>query len=121
MHSILPYRFSLLYWCIHHEGRLLLPGCQTKTTQRLKQVRYRAEVAGRQGYAHNYESVSGAHDFLDKVRPRATSQAEALVTVDPSLSPEEAECLADESGTTPSSPIEPHSSRTRKPDNVEGS
>lgn len=89
--------------------------------KRIKQVRYRAEVAGRQGYAHNYESVAGAHEFLDKVRPRATSQAEALVAVDPSLSLQEAEALADESGTVPSSPIEPHPNRAREPDGVEGS
>ena len=47
-------------------------------------------MAGRQGYARNYESVAGAHEFLDKVRPCATSQAEALVAVDPSLCIEEA-------------------------------
>lgn len=78
-------------------------------------------MAGRQGYAHNYESVADAHEFLNKVRPRATSQAEALVTVDPSLPFEGAEALVDESGTVPSSPIDPHPNRAREPDGVEGS
>lgn len=84
----------------------------------IKQIRYRAEVAGRQGYAHNYESVADVREFIDKVRPRATTQAEALVAVDPSLSLEEAEAIAQESGTVPSSPVEPHPSRTRTPDRV---
>lgn len=78
-------------------------------------------MAGRQGYARNYESVAGAHEFLDKVRPCATSQAEALVAVDPSLCIEEAQVLADESDTVPSSPIEPHPDRAREPDDVERS
>lgn len=78
-------------------------------------------MAGRQGYAHNYESVADAHEFLDKVRPRATNQAEALVAVDPSLSFEGAEALVDASGTAPSSPIYSHPNRAREADGVEGS
>lgn len=71
----------------------------------LNQIRYRAEVAGRQAYAHNYESVSDVRDYLAGARPPATRPAEALMTVDPSLTREEANTLAD-GATVPPSPVE---------------
>lgn len=72
----------------------------------MHQIRYRAEVAGRQAYyGYNYESVSDVHDYLARARPPPTRPAEALMAVDPSLTREEAETLAD-GGTVPPSPVE---------------
>eukprot|EP00903_Cladosiphon_okamuranus_P008131 g7831.t1 len=65
----------------------------------LSKIRYRAEVAGRQAYAHNYESVSDVRDYLARARPLATRPAGVFMTVDPSLTREEAETLAE--GTPP--------------------
>lgn len=80
----------------------------------MKQIRLRAEVAGRQSYAHNYESVRDVHDWLARARPPTTSQAEALMMVDPSLTVGKAEALAG-SGTVPPSPVEPQSNRAEGP------
>ncbi|CAN0398368.1 unnamed protein product [Ectocarpus sp. 12 AP-2014] len=76
--------------------------------ENLNNIRHRAEIAGRQGYVHHYESVTDVRDFVAKARPPATSLAEALRTVDPSLSLEKAEALVG-GGTIPSSPVEQHS------------
>lgn len=55
------------------------------------QIRSRAEAAGCQHrHAYNYESLADARDFLDRIRPAATSHAEALAKVDPSLAPGQA-------------------------------
>ncbi|CAM9688192.1 unnamed protein product [Ectocarpus sp. 13 AM-2016] len=78
--------------------------------ENLDNIRHRAEIAGRQGYVYNYESVTDVRDFVAKARPPATSPAEALRTVDPSLTLEKAEALVG-GGTVPSSPVEQHSSR----------
>ncbi|CAM9553422.1 unnamed protein product [Ectocarpus sp. 8 AP-2014] len=78
--------------------------------ENLNNIRHRAEIAGRQGYVYNYESVTDVRDFVAKARPPATSPAEALRTVDPSLTLEKAEALVG-GGTVPSSPVEQHSSR----------
>ncbi|CAM9456422.1 unnamed protein product, partial [Sphacelaria rigidula] len=54
-------------------------------------IRYRAEAAGYQHrHAYNYESLADARDFLDQIRPAATSHVEALARVDPSFTPEQA-------------------------------
>lgn len=82
----------------------------SSATYTLEQIRHRAEIAGRQGYVYNYESVTDVRDFVAKARPPATSPAEALSTVDPSLTLEKAEALVGCS-TVPSSPVEQHSSR----------
>ncbi|CAM9743420.1 unnamed protein product [Ectocarpus fasciculatus] len=73
--------------------------------ENLNNIRHRAEIAGRQGYIYNYESVTEARDFVAKARPPATSPAEALRTVDPSLTLEKAEALVG-GGTVPSSPVQ---------------
>lgn len=54
--------------------------------------------------------MTDVRDFVAKARPPATSPAEALRKVDPSLTLEKAEALVG-GGTVPSSPVEPHSSR----------
>lgn len=57
----------------------------------LAQIRYRAEAAGYQHrHAYNYESLADARDFLDQIRPAATSHVKALARVDPSFTPEQA-------------------------------
>lgn len=72
-----------------------------------QQIRYRAEVTGRRGFAHSYESVEDVQHFLARARPPATSPSEALMRVDPSLTLEKAEALAG-GGTVPPSPVELH-------------
>ena len=74
------------------------------------QIRYRAEVAGRQGFAHGYESLAEVREFLAAARPPVTTPAEALMKVDPSLTPEKAEAMAG-GGTVPPSPVELHCGR----------
>jgi len=81
----------------------------------LNQIRYRAEVAGRRGFTHSYESVADVQDFLARARPPATTPAEAFMLVDPSLTRENAEALAGGDaealaggGTVPPSPVELH-------------
>ncbi|CAM9159399.1 unnamed protein product, partial [Scytosiphon promiscuus] len=59
----------------------------------LNKIRYRAETAGRRGQVHRYESLTDTRDFLARARPKATSQVDALRTVDPSLSVDEAEAV----------------------------
>lgn len=52
------------------------------------QIRCRAEVTGfHHRYAYNYDSITDAQEFFNFTRPPATSQVEALMRVDPSLTP----------------------------------
>lgn len=78
------------------------------------QIRYRAEVAGRQGCAHNYETLSSAREFIASIKPRPTSQAEALMRVDPSLTAVEAAAQAQGDFTAPSLPTESNTVLWRK-------
>lgn len=71
-------------------------------SRRSVQIRYRAEVAGRHHrYAYSYESMTDAREFLNQIRPAATSQVEALMRVDPALTPEQASAAVDGADTAP--------------------
>lgn len=76
------------------------------------QIRHRAEAAALSSCGHTdykYETLADARNFIDRVRPSATSYTEALGIVDPSLTPKESTALADgdHQETILASPTEP--------------